>query len=79
MGSIISDDVKVNSRSLIGAASFIPFGKEIPENNLFMGLPAKVVQEISQEQLEQISSGLSIYQDLARRHLKPLKRLPDQG
>ncbi len=79
MGSIIADGVKINSRCLIGAASFIPIGKEIPENSLVMGTPAKVIKEITQEQLERISSGLSFYQDLARRHLTSLKRLPDGG
>jgi len=79
MGSIVADGVKINSRSLIGAGSFIPVGKEIPENSLVMGSPAKVIKEINQDQLERISSGLSFYQDLAQRHLKSLKRLPDGG
>lgn len=79
MASVVSDGVKVNSRCLIGAGSFIPFGKEIPENSLVMGSPARVIKEISQEQLERISRGLSVYQDLARRHLKSLKLLPDGG
>jgi phenylacetic acid degradation protein len=78
MGSIVSDGVKINSRCLIGAGSFVPFGMEIPENSLVMGSPARVVKEISREQLERISNGLSIYQDLTRRHLKSLKRLPDR-
>ncbi len=79
MGSVVSDGVKINSRCLIGAGSFIPFDKEIPENSLVMGSPARVIKEISQEQLERISNGLSVYQDLTRRHLKSLKRLPDEG
>ena len=73
MGSIVADGVKINSRCFIGAGSFVPFGKEIPEDSLVMGLPAKVVKEISAKQLAQISNGLTIYQDLARRHLKSLK------
>jgi len=77
MGSVVSGGVKINSRCLIGAGSFIPFGKEIPENSLVMGSPARVIKEVSREQLEQISNGLSIYQDLTRRHLESLKRLPD--
>ena len=77
MGSVVSDGVKINSRCLIGAGSFVPFGMEIPENSLVMGSPARVIKEISQEQLERISNGLSIYQDLTRRHLKSLKPLHD--
>jgi len=79
MGSIVSDGVKINSRCLVGAGSFVPFCMEIPENSLVMGSPARVIKEISEEQLEQISNGLSEYQGLARRHLKSLKRLPDGG
>jgi phenylacetic acid degradation protein len=76
MGSIVSDGAKINSRCLIGAGSFVPFGMEIPENSLVMGSPARVVKSITQEQLDRISNGLSIYQDLTRRHLTSLKRLP---
>jgi len=77
MGSIVSDGVKINSSCLVGAGSFVPFGMEIPENSLVIGSPARVIKEISQEQLERISNGLSEYQDLTRRHLKSLKPLPD--
>lgn len=79
MGSIVSDGARINSRCLIGAGSFVPFGMEIPEDSLVMGSPARVVKAISREQLDRISNGLSIYQDLTRRHLKSLKRLPDMG
>jgi len=79
MGSIVSDGARINSRCLIGAGSFVPFGMEIPEDSLVMGSPARVVKAISREQLDRISNGLSVYQDLTRRHLKSLKRLPDMG
>lgn len=79
MGSIVSDGAKIHSRCLVGAGSFVPFGMEIPEDSLVMGSPARVVKAISQEQLDRISNGLSVYQDLTRRHLKSLRRLPDNG
>ncbi len=75
MGSIIPDGVKINSNSLIGAGSFVPFDKEIPENSLVVGSPAKVIKKISPEQLAQIARGLSLYQDLARRHLKSFREI----
>jgi len=75
MGSIIADGVKINSYCLIGAGSFIPFGEEIPPNSLVAGSPAKVIKEISSEQLKQMATGRAIYQDLARRHLKSLKEV----
>jgi phenylacetic acid degradation protein len=77
MGAIVADGAKINSRCLIGAGSFVPVGMEVPEGSLVMGSPARVVKAISREQLERMSDGLVIYQDLARRYLTSLKRIPD--
>jgi len=78
MGCIIADGVKINSYCLIGAGAFVPFQEEIPPNSLVAGSPAKVIKEISSEQLKQMADGRAIYQDLAKRHLKSLKEIPFQ-
>ncbi|MBW2030268.1 MAG: gamma carbonic anhydrase family protein [Deltaproteobacteria bacterium] len=75
MGSIIADGAKINSNCLIGAGSFVSFGTEIPPNSVVMGSPAKVVKEISTDQLEQLVGSREIYQDLARRHLEAFKEV----
>lgn len=75
MGSIIADGVKINEQCLIGAGSFVPPDKEIPEKSVVIGSPAKVIKTISQEQLDRITYGLSIYQDLARRYMKAFKEV----
>jgi carbonic anhydrase/acetyltransferase-like protein (isoleucine patch superfamily) len=41
-----------------------------------MGSPAKVVKEISCEQLEHLVEARAIYQDLARRYLKAFREIP---
>jgi phenylacetic acid degradation protein len=61
--------VKINSDCLIGAATFIPAGVEIPPARLVMGSSARVVKPGTEEQLRQIRVGLELYQDLARRYL----------
>ncbi len=76
MGSIVADGVKINSNCLIGAGSFVPFNTEIPQNSVVMGSPAKVVKEISCEQLEHLVEARAIYQDLARRYLKAFREIP---
>ena len=75
MGCIIADGVKINSYCLIGAGAFVPFQEEIPPNSVVAGSPAKVIKEISSEQLKQMADGRAIYQDLAKRHLKSLKEV----
>jgi len=76
MGSIVGDDVLINSNCLIGAGAFIPLRTEIPRDSVVMGSPAKVIKKISPAQLEQLANNRGIYQDLARRHLKSFKRIP---
>ncbi len=75
MRAIIADGVKINSFSFVGAGSFVPFGQEIPSHSLVVGSPAKIIQKVGPEHLERIRSGLAIYQDLARRHLKSFKKI----
>jgi len=75
MGSILGDDVKINSNCVIGAGSFVAFGTEIPPNSLVVGSPAKVIKEIGPEHLERIRAGLAIYQELTRRYLKSFREV----
>jgi carbonic anhydrase/acetyltransferase-like protein (isoleucine patch superfamily) len=62
MGAIIADGVKINSFSIVGAGSFVPFDQEIPPNSLVVGYPA----------------GLAIYQDLTKRYLKSFREIPSE-
>lgn len=75
MGSIIADGVIIHSRCIIGAGTFVPFNKEIPEGSLVVGVPAKIVQALSAEQIVQIKEGLVIYQELAQRYLTSFKKI----
>jgi phenylacetic acid degradation protein len=75
MGSIVADGVRINANCLIGAGSFVPFQTEIPQNSVAIGVPIKIVKDISTEQLEQIANGLTIYQELTERYLKSFKKI----
>lgn len=79
MGAVISDGVKVNSDCLIGAASFIPTGVEIPPASLVIGSPARVAGRVTDKQLRGIREGREIYQDPARRYLNAFREIaPEQ-
>ncbi|MGB6068150.1 MAG: phenylacetic acid degradation protein PaaY [Desulfomonilaceae bacterium] len=76
MGSIVGDDVKINSHCIIGAGSFVEFGTEIPPESVAVGSPARVVKAAGPEHLKRIADGLAIYQELTRRYLKSFKPAP---
>lgn len=52
MGSIILNDAVIGDNTIIAAGSLITQGKEIPENSLVMGVPGKVVRQLSDEEIE---------------------------
>jgi phenylacetic acid degradation protein len=75
MGTIIADGVKINSNCLVAAGSFLPLGLEIPSGSVVMGSPAKVVKSITQERLEDITSGLELYQGLTKQYLSSFSEI----
>jgi carbonic anhydrase/acetyltransferase-like protein (isoleucine patch superfamily) len=52
MGSIILDQAEIGEGSFIGAGSLVPQGKKIPPNSLAFGRPAKVIRELSPEDIK---------------------------
>lgn len=52
MGSIVMDGACVGRDSLIAAGAIVTEGKEFPPRSLIMGVPAKVVRELTDEQIE---------------------------
>ncbi|WP_368503492.1 gamma carbonic anhydrase family protein [Alkalihalophilus sp. As8PL] len=55
MGSIILDGAEIGEGAFIGAGSLVPQGKKIPPNTLAFGRPAKVVRELTEEDLKDMA------------------------
>ena len=52
MGSIVLDQAEIGEGAFIGAGSLIPQGKKIPPNTLTFGRPAKVIRELTEEDIK---------------------------
>ena len=52
IGAVVLNGAKIGRNCLIGSKALIPEGKVIPDNSLVMGMPGKVVREVSEAQLE---------------------------
>jgi carbonic anhydrase/acetyltransferase-like protein (isoleucine patch superfamily) len=52
MGSIILDGAEIGKGAFVGAGSLVPPGKKIPEKTLAFGRPAKVIRELTEEDLQ---------------------------
>ncbi|KOP83830.1 gamma carbonic anhydrase family protein [Cytobacillus solani] len=54
MGSIVLDQAEIGEGAFIGAGSLVPQGKKIPPNTLAFGRPAKVIRELTQEDIKEM-------------------------
>jgi carbonic anhydrase/acetyltransferase-like protein (isoleucine patch superfamily) len=51
IGSIVLDDARVGTKSLVAAGSLISPGTIIPPRSLVMGVPARVKRELTEEEI----------------------------
>jgi len=73
INSVILNGAKIGAGSLVGANSLVPEGREIPPGVLAVGSPAKVVRELTPEQIAgilRISDGYVAKSKLFKQHLK---------
>jgi len=73
MNTVVMDNAKVGKNAIIGAQSFVKAGAEIPEGALAAGIPAKVIKELTEKEIDWKRSGTAEYQELAKRSLATLK------
>ena len=73
INSVILNGAKIGAGSLVGANSLVPEGKEIPPGVLAIGSPAKVVRELTPEQIAgllKVSEGYVARSRLFKERLK---------
>lgn len=68
MGAIILDGVKIEGDVLIAAGSIVTPGKIIPKGSLVMGSPAKVVRNLSEEEIINLKQSALDYCNYAKKH-----------
>jgi carbonic anhydrase/acetyltransferase-like protein (isoleucine patch superfamily) len=65
MGAILLSGTVIGHESIVAAGSLVTEGKVFPPRSLIMGSPAKVVREVTEEQLERVRMICNRYRDLA--------------
>ncbi len=68
IGAIVLNKCVVGRGSLVGAGAIITEGTVIPPGSLVLGVPARVVRALSQEQQDRVARGAGVYVELAARH-----------
>ena len=65
MNAVVMDEAVIGENSIIGALAFVKAKAEIPPNSLAMGMPAKVVRPLTEQEIDWKRRGTAIYQRLA--------------
>ena len=69
MNAVIMDDAVIGEDSFVAAMAFVKAGTEVPPHTLVGGVPAKVMRELTDDEIAWKSVGTRHYQHLARRYL----------
>lgn len=75
MGAILLDGCEIGAGSIIGAGALVPPGKVIPPRSLVVGVPGKIVREVSEEEAEGTRVNAQHYIEEGREQLLPPEKL----
>lgn len=68
MGAIILNRAEIGENTIIGAGSLVTEGKKIPSGVLCLGSPAKVVRELTKEEIENLKYHANMYVELSNNY-----------
>ncbi len=75
IGAVILNGAKIGKGCLVGAGSLVTEGKEFADGSMILGSPAKVVRQLSADQLEGLRQSARHYVDNAKRFRRGLKKV----
>lgn len=75
IGAVVLNNAKIGKHCLVGAGSLVTEGKEFPDGSMILGSPAKVVKQLSPEQIAGLQRVAQHYVDNARLFAHKLKKM----
>ncbi|HEY3417585.1 MAG TPA: gamma carbonic anhydrase family protein [Armatimonadota bacterium] len=68
IGAVVLNHAVIGTGSIVAAGAVVREGMEVPPGSLVAGVPAKVIKEISPEQMEHIRENAQVYVACAEAH-----------
>ncbi len=75
IGAVVLNGAVIGKNCLVGARALVTEGKTFPDGCMILGSPAKVVRQLSPEEIEGLRRSAMHYVDNAKRFAKGLKRI----
>ncbi len=73
--AVVLNGAKIGRYCLVGAGALVTEGKEFPDGSMILGSPAKVVRQLTPEQILGLKMSAQHYIDNAKRYKAGLKKL----
>lgn len=74
IGAVVLNGARIGRNCLVGAGALVTEGKEFPDGSLIVGSPAKVVRELTPEQIMGLKASALHYIANGRRYAQGLKK-----
>jgi Carbonic anhydrases/acetyltransferases, isoleucine patch superfamily len=66
MNSTILDNAVIGEGSIIGANALVPSGKIIPPRSLVLGVPGKIIRQVTEEEVQETINNALWYVEMAK-------------
>jgi phenylacetic acid degradation protein len=73
MNAVVNDNAVIGESAIVAAMAFVKAGTVVPARSLVAGTPARVLRELTAQEMEWKRSGTLSYQELTRRCLATMK------
>ena len=75
MNAVVMDNAVVGESAMVAACAFVKAGMVVPARALVAGVPAKIVRELTEQEIGWKAEGTRGYQDLAVRCLTTMREV----
>jgi phenylacetic acid degradation protein len=73
MNAVVNDNAIIGESAIVAAMAFVKAGFEVPPRTLAAGMPARIVRELTAQELAWKVEGTESYQELARRSASTMR------
>jgi phenylacetic acid degradation protein len=75
MNCVVNDNAEVGEEAMVAAMAFVKAESRIPPRSLAAGIPARVLRELTAEEIQWKKDNMHLYQQLAQRSSKTMQRV----
>ncbi len=69
MGAIVLNRAVIGNNCIIGAGTIVTEGKTIPDNSMVIGIPGKIVRNVTEDEIISIKKNALRYSELYKKHI----------